>query len=169
MRNFHNEQASFERLHQCTQQVVKPCSEVVMHHTCGFYLIKMKMGQQNFPKFFVFFFFSSTMSLERKLRQNLLPICFNSLENKISSVSVFCCYLVAKLCPTFCDPLEHSLSVLQYLLEFAQTRVHWVCEDVQPSHPLSPLLLLPSISPKCVLVLQYFGVLTECRLLSGCV
>ena len=154
------------RLHQHTQQVVKPCSEVVMHHTCGFYLITKKMGQQNFPKFF-FFFFSSTMSLERKLRQNLLPICFNNLENKISSVSVFCCYSVAKSCPTCCDPLDHSPSVFQYLLEFAQTHVHWVCEDIRPSHPLSPLLLLPSISPKSVLVLQYFGVLTECRLLSG--
>ena len=28
--------------------------------------------------------------------------------------------------------------VLQYLLEFAQTHVHWVSDVIQPSHPLSP-------------------------------
>ena len=28
--------------------------------------------------------------------------------------------------------------VLHYLLEFAQTHVHWVGDDIQPSHPLSP-------------------------------
>ena len=36
-------------------------------------------------------------------------------------------------------------SVLHYLLEFAQTHVHWVSNAIQPSYPLSPLLLLPSI------------------------
>ena len=30
-----------------------------------------------------------------------------------------------------------ALSVLHYLLEFAQTRVHWVGYAIQPSHPLS--------------------------------
>ena len=28
--------------------------------------------------------------------------------------------------------------VLHYLLEFAQTQVHWVGDTIQPSHPLSP-------------------------------
>ena len=31
--------------------------------------------------------------------------------------------------------------------EFAQTHVHWVKDVIQPSHPLSPPLLLPSIFP----------------------
>ena len=35
--------------------------------------------------------------------------------------------------------------VLHSLLEFAQTYVRWVSDATQPSHPLSPLLLLPSI------------------------
>ena len=35
--------------------------------------------------------------------------------------------------------------VFHYLLEFAQTHVHWVGDAIQPSHPLSPLLLLLSI------------------------
>ena len=30
-------------------------------------------------------------------------------------------------------------SVLHYLLEFAQTHVHWVSDAIQPSHPLSSL------------------------------
>ena len=38
--------------------------------------------------------------------------------------------------------------VLLYLPEFAQTRVHCVNEAIQPSHPLSPLLLLLSVFPR---------------------
>ena len=37
--------------------------------------------------------------------------------------------------------------VLPYFLEFVQTHVCWVGNSVQPSHPLYPLLLLPSIFP----------------------
>ena len=33
------------------------------------------------------------------------------------------------------------------LLELAQTHVHWVGDAIQPSHPLCPLLLLPSVFP----------------------
>ena len=32
-----------------------------------------------------------------------------------------------------------SFPVLHYLLEFAQTHVHWADNAIQPSHPLSPL------------------------------
>ena len=47
--------------------------------------------------------------------------------------------LIGKSCPTFCDPMGCStpnLPVLHYLLEFAQTRVHWIGDAIQPSHPL---------------------------------
>ena len=37
--------------------------------------------------------------------------------------------------------------VFHHLLEFAQTHVHCVNEAIQPPHPLSPFLLLPSIFP----------------------
>ena len=40
-----------------------------------------------------------------------------------------------------------GLPVLHYLLEFAQTHVHWITDAIQPSHPLLPLLLLLSIFP----------------------
>ena len=36
--------------------------------------------------------------------------------------------------------------VLNNLLEFAQTHVHWVCDAIQPSHPLS-LQSPPALSP----------------------
>ena len=38
-------------------------------------------------------------------------------------------------------PVHHQLS------EVTQTHVYWVCDAIQPYHPLSPLLLLPSIFP----------------------
>ena len=50
--------------------------------------------------------------------------------------------LVAQLCPTLCDPMNHStpgLPVHHQLLEFTQTHVHRVSDAIQPSHPqLSP-------------------------------
>ena len=61
-----------------------------------------------------------------------------------------CCCSMAKSCPTLCDPIDCSTPgsyVLHYLPEFAQIHVHWVGDAIQPSHPLLPLLLLPSIFP----------------------
>ena len=52
--------------------------------------------------------------------------------------------------PTLCNPMECSMPgfpVLHSLSEFAQTQVHWVHDTIQPSHPLLPLLLLPSVFP----------------------
>ena len=57
---------------------------------------------------------------------------------------------VAQSCPTLCDPMSHStpgLPVHHQLPEFTQTHVHRVSDDIQPSHPLSSLLLLPPIPP----------------------
>ena len=57
---------------------------------------------------------------------------------------------VAQSCLTLCDPMNCStpgLPVHHQLPEFTQTHVHWVSDAIQPSHPLSSLLLLPSIPP----------------------
>ena len=40
-----------------------------------------------------------------------------------------------------------GLPVYHQLPESTQTHVHWVSDAIQPSHPLSPLLLLPPIPP----------------------
>ena len=47
---------------------------------------------------------------------------------------------VAQLCPTLCNPMNHStpgLPVHHQLPEFTQTHVHWVGDVIQLSHPLS--------------------------------
>ena len=47
---------------------------------------------------------------------------------------------VAQSCPTLCDPVNRStpgLPVHHQLPELTQTHVHWVCDAIQPSHPLS--------------------------------
>ena len=52
-----------------------------------------------------------------------------------------CCCSVAQLCLTLCDPMDCSMPgfpVLPCLLEFAQTHVHWVGDDIQPPHPSPP-------------------------------
>ena len=65
------------------------------------------------------------------------------LRKRISSVQSFSHVQL-------CDPMNRStpgLSVHHQLLEFAQTYVHRVGDAIQPSHPLSPLFLLPPIPP----------------------
>ena len=57
---------------------------------------------------------------------------------------------VAQLCPTLCDPMNHStqgLPVHHQLPEFPQTHAHQVSDAIQPSHPLLSPLLLPPIPP----------------------
>ena len=47
---------------------------------------------------------------------------------------------VAQLCPTLCDPMNHStlaLPVYHQLPESTQTHVHRVSDAIQPSRPLS--------------------------------
>ena len=46
---------------------------------------------------------------------------------------------VAQLCPTLCDPMNHStpgLPVHHHLPEFTQIHIHRVSDSIQPSHPL---------------------------------
>ena len=53
---------------------------------------------------------------------------------------------VAQSCLTLCNPMNHStpgLPVHHKLSEFTQTHVHRVGDAIQPSHPLSSLLLSP--------------------------
>ena len=64
-------------------------------------------------------------------------------------LEVSCCS-IAKSCLTLYDPMDYgtpSLPVSHYLLEFVQVHVHWIGDAIQPSHPLPPLLLLPSVFP----------------------
>jgi len=52
-----------------------------------------------------------------------------------------CCCSVALSCLTLCDPMGcimPGFPVLHHLPELAQTHVHWVCNAIQPSHPLVP-------------------------------
>ena len=67
-------------------------------------------------------------------------VCFVFLRNG------GCCS-VAKLCLILYIPMDCSMPgfpVLHYLLEFAQTHVHWVGDTIQSS-PLLSHLLLPSV------------------------
>ena len=57
---------------------------------------------------------------------------------------------VTQSCPNLCDPMDCSIPgfpVHHRLPELAQTHVHHVGDAIQPSHPLSALLLPPSIFP----------------------
>ena len=57
---------------------------------------------------------------------------------------------VTQLCPTLCDPMNHStpgLPVHHQLPEFTQTHVHQVGDTIQPSHPLISFSSCPQSLP----------------------
>ena len=56
----------------------------------------------------------------------------------------YCCCSVAKLCPTLYNPMD-CFTVFPYLLEFAETHVHWVSDALQPS--VAPLSFCPHSFP----------------------
>ena len=59
----------------------------------------------------------------------LVKICLVVL----SSFNFHCCWLVAKSCPTLCDPMNCGMPgflVLHCLLEFAQIHVHWIGDAI---------------------------------------
>ena len=61
--------------------------------------------------------------------------------NTLNNVCIFSVQFssVAQSCPTLCDPMDFSTPVFPVhheLPERTQTHVHWVCDAIQPSHPL---------------------------------
>ena len=83
------------------------------------------------------------------------PLAKKKLELLLPLIILWNFYCsVAKSCPTLCDPMDCSaqgVPVLHYLLEFAQTQVHWVDDVIQPSHPLC------SSSPPALNLSQHQG------------
>ena len=102
--------------------------------------------------------FKAQRSLSRQVREHpqglpthqpLLPVIPGSLilslltqphlESVICLLWICCCCSVVKLCLTLYDPMDCSTPgflVLHYLPEFAQIRVHWISNAIQPSHTL---------------------------------
>ena len=87
-----------------------------------------------------------TAKLLKGLFKQVICISVTSYLNftLLCSQNSFCqrwCFSVTNSCPIPCDRMDCSMPgfpVLHYLLELAQTHVHWVGDTIQPSHPLSP-------------------------------
>ena len=77
------------------------------------------------------------------------PFTWN-YHNVVNRLCLNCCCSAPQPCPTLCRSIDCSmpgLLVHHQLPELAQTHVRRVGDAIQPSHPLSSLLLLPSIFP----------------------
>ena len=88
-------------------------------------------------------------------RDQSANICWIMVKTREFHKSIYFCFIdyakvfdyvrsVAQSCPTPCNPMDHSTPsfLIHYQLpELAQTQVHRVSDDIQPSHPL------PSLSP----------------------
>ena len=98
--------------------------------------------------------FSRTKIQDKHPQANVKSLCGSHLRIKVAFLvrAVQRKFSSAQLCPTLCDPMNHSvpgLPVHQQLPESTQTHVHWVGDVIQPSHPLSspfpPASIFPSI------------------------
>ena len=78
-----------------------------------------------------------------KYLHDLTQVCNSQLEISFHSLPlnhILHFSSVSQSCPTFYDPMNHSmrgLPVHHQLPEFTQTHVHCVGDAIQPSHPLS--------------------------------
>ena len=99
-------------------------------------LLPPKPVSEKVLKFYSWRFYSKNCQKKRK-NSSLLLTKVNGVFC-LDATIVYCCS-VAKLCLTLwphgCS--APGFTVLHYLLEFAQTHVHWVSDAIQPSHPLS--------------------------------
>ena len=84
-----------------------------------------------------------------------LPL-LKPLESTAYPLGFHVVVVVQLLCHVrLCNPMNYStpgFPVLHYLLEFAQTHVHWVGDAIQPSHPLL------SPSPPALNLSQHQGI-----------
>ena len=83
--------------------------------------------------------FFHLVTKEYSLKSTVIPL--TQRWSPSATYTYHCCCWVTQSCPTLCDPMDCStpgFPVLCYLLEFAQTHVHWVNDANQPSHLLSP-------------------------------
>ena len=67
----------------------------------------------------------------------IICLCKNTMLYNLNLVTFSS--VQSQSCLTLCDPMNHSmpgLPVHHQLLEFTQTRVHWVSDAIQPPHPL---------------------------------
>ena len=82
----------------------------------------------NYFTLYCFLLFYTTIT---KVSESITPV----LEGKLYFVHLLSFVWI-------CDPMDCCMLgflVLHYLLEFAQTHVHWVGDTIQTSHPLTPL------------------------------
>ena len=98
------------------------------------------------------------------LTTRLSFLCVCRLWNQASPLfSVWCS--VTKSCLTLCDPMDRStlgFPVLHYLLEFAQTHIHWASDAIQPFILCHPLFLLLSIFPSIRIFSSKLALRTRC-------
>ena len=90
--------------------------------------------------------YSRLAELLSKIGSRNKLITWYSVGMNTHTIPCFCS--VTQLCLTVCNPMDCStpgLPVFHHLSQFTQTHVHRVGDAIQPSHPLLPLLLLPSI------------------------
>ena len=83
---------------------------------------------------------SSPIAQVESINSSLLNLLYGATLNFVHQFSSVKFSSIAQSCLTLCDPMDCStpgLTVHHQLPAITQTRLHWVSDAIQPSHPLS--------------------------------
>ena len=113
--------------------------------------VELKISSQVNYSFLIYYFPSFIFRLLSSFTDRSILLFSTRLPHPFphslsATVSPVCCS-VTQSCLTLCDPMDCStwgFHVLHHLQELVQTRVHWVGDAIQPSHPLSSSSCLQS-------------------------
>ena len=90
------------------------------------------------------------LKTDEYLKNHLICFSIKLLGSSWICRTIVCCCSVTISCLTLWDSMNCTMPdflVPHHLLKYAPTHVHWVGDTIQPSHPLCPLLLMPSVFP----------------------
>ena len=98
------------------------------------------MYSSNLPKVVIYMSFYDEIA-------NFIIFCYFFHTHNMYAISIVVVQSLSRVWPLWPHELQYTRFPSPSLSsEFAQNHVCWVSESIQPSHPLSPLLLLLSIS-----------------------
>ena len=115
---------------------IKHVRSIRCGHFQNNWILKFRIQEGIFMKFIIFLNYSIKHRFTHN--RNLIVICCMNSDMKFPLSSVQFSSVI-QLCPTLCDPLNHSMPAfpIHHQLPESQTHVHPVGNAIQPSHLLS--------------------------------
>ena len=124
------QQILFLLRHWLEQSFIHPFLSIYLSNYLSIYLLSMKTKNKNRIRII-----SHKNNRDRRIswKNSIIWLIKNIFWMFLTMLNSYCCCSVAKSYPTLCGPMDCStpgFPVLHYLLEFAQTHVHFVSDAI---------------------------------------